>query len=223
MPFEYKIKRQRRKTLAVHILDDASVEVRAPQWLAKKEIDQFVAERANWVISRQEKRKQLLNCQPSFKNGQQHRYLGEQYPLVINPAARNKLIYNQRQWLVAAKEPHNQVLIKKLLQEWYRSQAKQLFVERLGFFYKQLPITKNIPTLKVRSMKSRWGSCTSLGVITLNLELIKYPLSCIDYVIVHELCHMLEMNHSPRFYKLLASVLSDWRGRELMLEQLAGG
>ena len=77
------------------------------------------------------------------------------------------------------------------------------------------------PQLRVRKMRSRWGSCSRSAVITLNLELIRMPLPCIDYVITHELCHLVEFNHGPRFYALQARFIPDWKERKRLLETLA--
>lgn len=221
MTFDYSIKRQRRKTMALHVLDDASVEVRVPKWLAKREIEKFVNERRSWVLNQQQKRRLRLASVAGYSDGQQHGFLGEKYPLVIEVAKQNSVTFESGAWLINSKSPNDELHVKKQLTEWYRAQAKPHFVERIATYFPQLPITKAMPELKVRAMKSRWGSCSSLGVVTLNLELMKYPQSCIDYVVVHELCHMLEMNHSKRFYCYLASVFPDWRQRELLLEHLA--
>ncbi|WP_019528950.1 M48 family metallopeptidase [Dasania marina] len=221
MAFDYAIKRQRRKTMALHVLEDASVEVRVPKWLAKREIERFVSERRDWVSQQQQKRRSVLAKKPGFQSHAMHPYLGESYPLQISAASKNSVSLQAGQFKVSATLPQDEAHIKKCLTEWYRGQSKTFFVQRLQFYFPQLPINKKFPQLKVRVMKRRWGSCSSVGVVTLNVELMKYPLACIDYVVVHELCHMLEMNHSRRFYHYLASIFPDWRQRELLLEQLA--
>ena len=77
------------------------------------------------------------------------------------------------------------------------------------------------PELKIRKMRTRWGSCTKSGVVTLNLELVRMPPECIDYVITHELCHMVEFNHSARFYEVQSRFMPDWKARKQQLEELA--
>lgn len=221
MSFEFSVKRQARKTMALHVLEDASVEVRVPKWLAKREIERFVSERRDWVLKQQQQRRQALANKPGFTHGELQPYLGERYPLQIKAAAGNRVSLQGGHFKVAATLPQDQAHIKSCLTEWYRAQGKVYFLQRLQFYFPQLPINKAMPQLKLRVMKRRWGSCSSAGVITLNVELMKYPQACIDYVVVHELCHMLEMNHSRRFYQYLASIFPDWRQRELLLEQLA--
>ena len=221
MAVEFSIKRQRRKTLALHVLEDASVEVRAPKWVAKRDIELFVRQRSQWVLDQQHKRRQQLAAKPGFTQGQKHPYMGQHYPLLIAASASNHVSFQASAINIAAKKTGSPELIESILKEGYRAQAKKHFAERLKHFFPQLPITSEMPELKLRYMRSRWGSCSSRNIITLNVELIKYPSACIDYVVVHELCHLLEMNHSPRFYRHLASIMPDWRQREIQLEQLA--
>jgi predicted metal-dependent hydrolase len=226
MLFEFTIKRQKRKTMALHVLDDASVEVRVPKWLAKREIDRFVKERSDWVVQQQQKRQQRLAAKPRFTQSERHPYLGQSLPLNIQAAGRNSVTVTDAAINLWAREPEDPQFIQSLLKEGYRAHAKKLFAERLQHFFSIMTLSCPKPELKVRVMKRRWGSTSnkksaSKSTITLNLELMKYPLDCIDYVVVHELCHLLEMNHSPQFYSHIAKVIPDWRKHELLLEQLA--
>lgn len=221
MPFEFTVKRQKRKTMALHVLEDARVEVRVPKWLAKREIDKFVKERSRWVVQQREKRLQKMALTPGFTQGELQPYLGASYPLNIQKSSRNAIVFGEKNIIINSKEPDNTELTQSILREGYRAKAKLLFAQRLNYFFELMDLTCSKPDLKVRVMKRRWGSCSSKGIVTLNLELMKYPQSCIDYVVVHELCHLLEMNHSPRFYRHLAKAMPDWRQREQLLEQLS--
>lgn len=94
---------------------------------------------------------------------------------------------------------------------WYRTRALIVFAERLGRVLRSTPQFRALePKLRLRRMRRRWGSCSRNGTITLNLELIKAPTSCVDYVILHELCHLIEASHSRRFYELLSQVSPEW-------------
>jgi predicted metal-dependent hydrolase len=109
-------------------------------------------------------------------------------------------------------------VVQKLLEAWYRAEAKRIFSSRMAACFPRLAhLQVAYPTLSVRRMKARWGSCSSTGNIILNLKLIHLPLECIDYVIVHELCHLKEHNHSKRYYRLLEQILPDWRERRAAL------
>ena len=108
------------------------------------------------------------------------------------------------------------------INRWYREEAQILFQERHAYWTEQLAFLE-LPEswVEVRVMKRRWGSCRRNGKITLNLSLMKYPLECIDAVIVHELCHLLEFNHSPRFYRLMTRAMPHWKKWDRMLTELA--
>ena len=111
---------------------------------------------------------------------------------------------------------------QKQTDRWYRHQADWLFSERLELCYQLfdgIEPVKPFPELRLRKMRSRWGSCSSRGVITLNTMLVQMPVECIDFVVTHELCHLWELNHSPRFYQLLNSVMPQWRLYEQRVEE----
>ncbi len=119
------------------------------------------------------------------------------------------------------KTKNNTERIKQLLEGWYKEQAKKKFKQRLALCGKKLEkygITT--PNISIRKMSKRWGSCSKHGKVILNVQLIKAPSHCIDYVIMHELCHLKYYNHSKAFYKLLNLVLPDWQLRKKRLEQV---
>ena len=124
---------------------------------------------------------------------------------------RVERIWRREGLKVPQKQPKNRERVKTLLNEWYRTQARRIFQERLEIW---LPRFERFDMgefdLVIRIMKSRWGSCTGRGKITLNLKLIHVPKHFIDYVIVHELCHLVEHNHSSAFYALMSRIMLDW-------------
>jgi predicted metal-dependent hydrolase len=122
---------------------------------------------------------------------------------------------------VGVHDPAGKARIAQLIDRWYRRHARRVFEERLKACYPRVEsMGIPYPDLAMRTMKSRWGSCSAAGRMTLNLKLIQVPRSMIDYVILHELCHLKEHNHSPAFYALLDRVLPDWRERRERLNQL---
>ncbi len=123
-----------------------------------------------------------------------------------------------------------QEAVRKLLENWYRQQAKVQFAEMLDVCWAKFqegslqglkPAHRKIqkPTLQIRKMKTRWGSLSHKGTLTLNLDLIRAPRECLEYLVMHELCHLIHSNHSPAFYSLLASHLPDWTTRKQTLEK----
>ena len=225
LSFDYVIKRQRRKTIALHVLDDASVELRAPNWVPKYELASFVEERADWVIQQRCDRLDKLRLKPRFANRQYHPYLGNDFPLQVLKAGRSLAVLQDGALVVKVRDPQNEQQVEKAMTAFYRREAQIIYEERLFACFEAFPHGFQdqfvMPSLTIRSMKRRWGSCSSRGDITLNLWLIKMPISCIDYVITHELCHLQVFDHGKRFYDLLAQVMPDWREQELLIEKLA--
>ena len=112
-------------------------------------------------------------------------------------------------------------LSKEMLLDWYRQQAERVFRERLEACLTKLRFLQLAePELEIRQMNIRWGSCTPEGKIILNLRLIQVPKEYIGYVVMHELCHLKEHNHSQRFYELLNRVMPDWRAKREILNAL---
>ena len=116
--------------------------------------------------------------------------------------------------LVYTPDTQDRERIKKLLNDWFRAHARRIFAERVEAWYPRFErYGINHPQVVVRKMKSRWGSCTTAGKISLSLKLIRVPKQYIDYVIVHELCHLIEHSHSSDFYKLMRRIMPDWEDR----------
>ena len=223
--FDYVIKRQRRKTIALHVLADATVEVRAPKWVPKYEVADFVKERTEWVLEQRREALLKLSLKPVFAHGQYHNYLGQKYPLHIATARKAAVRLVDGVMRVDTRDTGSAEQIERALQRWYRQQAAVVYEERLFACFESFPDSFQdkylMPEITIRKMRRRWGSCSSKGEVTLNLLLIKMPLACIDYVVTHELCHLEAFHHGKPFYRLLAQVMPDWRERELLIEQLA--
>ena len=217
--FEYKVKRQKRKTLALHILEDASVEVRAPKWVAKREIEAFVIQRRSWVMAQQDKVRESISQQPQFVDGQVHQFIGKSVRLKVLEGKSSVATLQEGVLTLVLSGSEQPVRVKRLWLRWCRQQAQQVFAERLSYWFEKMPQGTPEPQLKLRRMRRRWGSCSSKQVITFNTLLITLPMECIDYVVVHELCHLWELNHSQAFYRLLASILPDWRDKEQLISQ----
>lgn len=100
--------------------------------------------------------------------------------------------------------------VLQLLTDWYKARAREVFARRLSPMVEQALWVSESPPLRILSMQTQWGSCSPNGRVTLNPSLVKAPRECIDYVILHELCHLAEHNHSERFYRLMGQVIPDW-------------
>lgn len=212
--FKFSLKRKKRKTLAIHVYPDQSIEVVAPEEASMEKVKQKILKRAPWIIRKQIEfsRIQPPLPKPLFIAGETFRYLGKQYRLKIIPKEYFNIALEGKYINVYLTKPYQPEELKKNILKWYRTQAKYVFTERILSVYQK---TKNIgieklPEWSLHVMKKRWGSCTKAGKILLHPELVAAPTECIDYVITHEFCHIIEHNHSVKFYTILSKVLPEW-------------
>lgn len=212
----YQIWFMPRKTVQLQVLKDQSVILKAPLKANMAELDRFVTQKLHWV---QKKQAQFAK-QPTpyaYTSGEQHFYLGQSYTLQIKPA--------QKQWV----ELHNSTLCLHLkdattaehcLYEWYRKQAHQIFPHVIGECwqtFQRYGFAK--PSLRIKRLRSLWGSLSRKGNMNLNLELIRASIPCIEYVVFHELCHLKHPHHRPIFYEFLNEQLPNWKELEQQLKQ----
>lgn len=220
-PFPYRVRYSKRRTLALYVYPDQRVEVRAPLGCADALIKGFVANKSAWVQRKLDEFSRHPPVNKTFDIQQPQPYLGAFYPLTIIPERPYGV------WLAADRlqlRCRNEESVPRLLAEWYRRQAWEIFAQRLQVCRERMRhFDLPAPELKVRLMRRRWGSCASHGVITLNLDLVRYALHLIDYVIVHELCHLREFHHGPAFYRMMDAALPDWKEHKDALRQQALG
>jgi len=215
------LKRSDRRTLAISVLPDGSLEVVSPRSATTDEILAKVAMRSRWIAA-QRRAFQQMNARPvtrRFVSGATHRYLGRQYLLKVRsaPEAKVRLKGGYFHVEVPMNEPAE---IERALSGWYHERTHEQFTKRLHAWEnwckkQQLPA----PRLQIRKMSKRWGSAATDGRISLNPELIRASSRCIDYVITHEICHLRHPNHGPGFYRLLSTLLPDWKRLKQRLEE----
>jgi predicted metal-dependent hydrolase len=219
---EYHLSYAPRKTLGISVHPDLTVEVKAPLGSDFDRIEALVHRRAKWIL-RQQRAFQTYPPQlppRQYVSGETHRYLGRQYRLKVIEAEREWVKLSRGFLHVWTLNKADSERVKELLDDWYRKQAKRVFYERLEAMLPRFA-SLNIPhpELCIKTMRTRWGSCSTAGRIHLNLKLMQVPKRYIDYIIVHELCHLVEHNHSPRFYALLDRMMPDWRERRQQINE----
>ncbi len=215
---EYELSFQERKTLGIKVHPDCKVRVIAPIDTTEEKLKTKLREKAPWIIKQQ---RDFLSYHPltpprQFVNGETHLYLGRQYKLRIEESEFNQVKLFRGRILVLKKDNTSP---KNLLSEWYREKAVSHFDDTLK---KILPLFLRfdirLPELQIRHMPTRWGSCTARGKVILNPELIKAPKGSIEYVIIHELCHLIHHNHTRAFYELQSAMMPDWKKWKERLE-----
>jgi len=214
IPYRYSY--SHRKTLAISVHPDLSVAVRAPNGTSIEKIRELVHRRAGWIRKVWRDFEPYLPKQPErrYIGGETHRYLGRQYRLKIEQGNADSVKCLRGFFCVKIKGEISPERTKALLEVWYRQHAKEVFQERLMACHQRLHREGiPFPNVLIRKMTSRWGSYSSRGLVILNLALIKTPKECIDYVIIHELCHYKVKHHCPKFWKLLHRLMPDFEER----------
>ena len=220
------VKRPSRRTLGIEVHPDGRVLVLAPPGCDESTIAERVLRRVRWIsrqlvmFSRYEPR----TVPRQYLSGECHRYLGRQYRLRISggdcgaPEAKVKL--TRGELVVSGPRRPSREKVKELLQNWYLKRAAEIF-ESIATQTFQTFAQRGIapPQIAIREMKRRWGSLSPRGQMTLNLRLIQAPRRCIEYVVVHELCHLVHRDHSRSFFRLLRQAMPDWEARKQRLEE----
>ena len=219
----FKLQYSNRKTMAIHVYPNMNVEVVAPYDAQIEKIYEKIKKRASWIIAQQSFFKQFHSKELArqFVSGETHRYLGRQYRLKISIGIKNQVKLSRGHILITSHYPKNQQLTKVLFEEWLRLRAFEKFTERLLICLQKFknPEKFKPENMIIRKLANRWGSMTSSHRLVLNKRLIHAPVPCIDYVIIHELCHIQHSNHSPEFWRFLGSILPDWEKRKIQLER----
>jgi predicted metal-dependent hydrolase len=217
--------RSSRKTIGLYVHRNGSVQVRAPLRAPLAQIYLFLRERWDWVVLQRSRFLEEPAPAPvTYADGSAFLHLGSPLMLRVTHAARNsaKRVADELHVTITTQRLEERDGLSGVIELWQRREAKRVFSLHLAFCHEHMKGLKiPFPELKIRKMRSRWGSCTRKGIVTLNLELIRMPVDCIDYVITHELCHLVEFNHSSRFYELQAQFMPDWKARKHQLETLA--
>jgi len=215
-----------RKTLGIDVHPDLSITVTAPQGSDLTDVSARVKKRGAWILRQQREFELYLPLVPprQYVSGETHRYLGKQYRLKVVAGDVEQVKLTRGRLFVYTPDPQQRKQVQTLLTAWYRDHAQRVFTERLeACFPRVAKYGLAYPELEIRQMEKRWGSCTAEGKILLNLRLIQAPKALIDYVVMHELCHLQEHHHGAAFYALLDRAMPDWRARRQRLNELDVG
>ncbi|WP_417447376.1 M48 family metallopeptidase [Kangiella sp.] len=224
-PCDGVIKSNRKVTIKVY--PDQKVTASAPFDASEELIRKAVLKRARWIWQSIETfAKQKDTVKPKhYVSGETQFYLGKRYVLkvLVDTDQTNNVKLNRGQLQVTFQQDHEERAkkVKELVDQWYKNKAQALFQQRLTEVLKKTTWVADIPSFRVMEMKKQWGSCSAKGQLVLNPHLIKAPKECIDYVILHELCHIAEYNHSERFWRLLTQVMPNWKEVKAKLDGMA--
>jgi predicted metal-dependent hydrolase len=193
-----------RKTISLQILSDLTIIVTVPSFFPESKITKIIKEKEEWIKQKQLEI-QMRKPQKDVHNGEAFLYLGKIYPLAIRQNQKNIVELSDRLYIGSA----NKTYIKQYVTTWYRQQAKKIITERV-YHYSRLA-NLDFQSIKMTSATTRWGSCSSEKNLNFNWKLIMAPLPVIDYVVVHELAHLKELNHSKAFWETVRKMFPLYR------------
>lgn len=219
----YSVRKSARKTIGIEVHPNASVEVVAPFSASEQLIHSKVEKRAAWIT------KQIRFFEAGHKaerkqewvSGEAIYYLGRQYRLKVLSGEDEEVKLAGRFLIVTLANRQNAAQVRAMVDGWMLNQAKLVFPKRVERYSSLLAKEKiRMNKLMIRKIQKRWGSCTKKGNIVLNSELIHSSVLCIDYVIIHEMCHLKHHHHGPKFWSMLAKYCPDWVKRKEKLDKL---
>jgi predicted metal-dependent hydrolase len=218
----YRLHHADRKNLRVIVSPDLTVEIFAPKSSGDEQIQAVIKKKMPWIIRTLDKLESYhpLPAPKRYLSGETLVYLGRQYRLKVENGNKQPAKLIGRYLKVWVKDKSDSLSVKKSVEEWYRKRAHEIlnrYIEKCYHIASRHAVPE--PKVMIRNMRRRWGSCSPSGRITLNNNLVKVPVHCIEYVIMHELCHLKNHNHSKNFYSLLTRCLPDWRKRKEALDK----
>lgn len=222
---EYYLCEKNIKNINMKISSDQMITVSVPRKTPINYIREFVLKKMSWIIKQLKYFEEYSEVKENlnFEDGETVYLLGKQYKMKISKGESNDISINNKYLDIQIKEVYfeNKEYIKKTYTTWLKEFAKDTYIKivlRYESMLKRHSI--NIPEVEVRNMKSRWGTCIpSKNKIIINQSLVKTPICCVEYVVLHELSHFKHKNHSKEFYNFMTIFMPDWKERKKILDQ----
>jgi predicted metal-dependent hydrolase len=203
---EYRLVRARRRSIGMEVHLEG-LTVRAPRWVAVREIEAALLEREQWIVkSLSEWRARRRDVMPrQWKSGAPILYRGRELALEVFPARRAEIAADLFHLTVGHPAAHDETEVAAVVGRWLKDEAWKLVAERVAFHARR--VTRSIPAVRLSNARSEWGSCNAKGEIRLNWRLVQLPPALAEYVVAHEVAHLVELNHSSRFWSLVETLL----------------
>ncbi len=215
----YQLELRPRRTVGLKITQQGLV-VHAPRRIVVHQLNQILQEKSAWILNKLALREANTIDPVQWQDGEHLLFLGQDITLqVVEGKGRSTIQLSADQLIVSVKDISNHALVGKKAIQWFQQQAYEDFVRRVEIFATKLGVKP--PPVALSNAQSRWGSCNSRGEVRLNWRLIQAPPQIINYVVCHELAHLKEMNHSAKFYAVLAQLFPDHAEAEKLLKQLS--
>ena len=221
-PLEFELRRSKRRTIGF-LIDDAGLRVTAPRWVGLAEIEAAVREKRRWILAKLAEWRERGNRDPiapmRWEHGATIPYLGGAIGLDLQTPARSTGIVEHEggpALRLALPSDAGERRIKDAVQSWLQGEAKRVFAQRVPVFAERIGV--RVREVRLSSASTRWGSCGADGRVLLHWRLILFAPGIIDYVVAHELAHLREMNHGPRFWAVVQSVFPDFEAARRALK-----
>ncbi|BEP29533.1 M48 family metallopeptidase [Helicovermis profundi] len=217
---EFSVKYSKRKSLLISVIPTNEVKVTAPLGVSEELIKDNVRKKADWILKKINQFNEIdfEKIEKKYVNNEIFLYLGKDYFLQIKDdvpykKAKAKLKGDN---IIIYTPSNDKQIIKKAVEDWYRKRTKEKLVERINYYQKYFDVYPIKIVSKIQ--KRRWGTCTSKREIYFNLKCAMLPMNIFDYVVVHELCHMVHMNHKEKYWSLVESIIPDYKERKEWLK-----
>ncbi len=221
----YYLERKKIKNINIRIKQDGNIYLSCPIKMKLEDIEKVLIQKSCWIIKQQMKLKKYYSEkeQYEFKNGGKVYLLGKLYELIVVPSKSNFIEIMDTKIKIYVKENYiqNTEYIKRYYERYLKEKAFDMYINLVKKYQKEMSkYVKSFPQIQIKKLKTRWGSCTpGENKVTFNLSLIKAPIECIEYVVVHELAHFKYQNHSKNFYNIVELYIPDWKERRKLLNR----
>jgi predicted metal-dependent hydrolase len=216
---EYELRRSRRRTIGFYV-DDTGLRVTAPRWVSVSDIDAALADKERWILRKlvewREHARRRERLAVRWEEGGTVAFLGTMLTMTIDVGPTRSVTRDGDLLRVGLPEAPDAEQLKGAVQAWLQAQARELFALRLPVYTARLG--REPTRWRLSSARTRWGSCAPDGSIRLNWRLVHFPLEIVDYVVVHELAHLNEMNHGPRFWATVEALLPEFDAARRLLK-----
>ncbi|MBN1451926.1 MAG: M48 family metallopeptidase [Anaerolineales bacterium] len=209
----HKLVRSKRRTLSLVVESDGTLTVRASLRMKEADIRRFIEAKADWIERKQARVRDEARAPRQYVDGETFWYLGKAIPLRLIPHQRPALVMGSVFKLAKSAQPG----AESVFTAWYRQQARRVLTERVSYFARNHDLRPG--KLRISSARTRWGSCSAKGTLSFTWRLVLAPPEVIDYVVVHELCHLKVMNHSEAFWAQVERILPDYHLRRKWLKK----
>ncbi len=220
LPFEYTYRRSRGNSTTLRITPDGEVKVSSPWFVPKILVEKYLHQKKDWILSHLENIPKA--DKPGFSNGEDQLFLGRSFPLVYKPTpyiTKARISFDEKSFILTVPKTFtikkSQTTAKKLLLDWYLKYGQKHLFERASFYSQQLNVEFN--RLVLKKVSSIWGSCSSKNNLNFNRKLVMAPPEVIDYVVIHEVCHLVHRHHRRTFWQLVKTLDPEYHLHKLWL------